>query len=109
MIDVPSQAIQSSGAVKKHKTAQKVIVPLAAHFARRLTARYSRQLRSIGPNTRCDSNHACSRNELRIAAQAAINTKTVVGMPGTQIPMNASARHRPANASKSQRRIPVYI
>lgn len=107
MIAVPSHAIQSAGAVRKHNTAQKTIVMLAIHFARRLTARCSRQLRNSGPNTRCDSSQACSFGELRMAAQAAISTNTVVGMPGTQTPMKASMRHTPAKASSTQRRIPV--
>lgn len=108
MAPVPSHAIHGRGAVMKHNSEQTIIDAVAVHFARRLTARCMRQLRSNGPKTRCESSHRCRRGELRVAAHAAINTNTVVGIPGTHTPTKASATHSHANAHNIQRLIPDW-
>ncbi len=76
---------------------------VALHLALRFTVRPCAQLRSGGPNKRWFHNQRYSRGELRAAAQAAIRMKTVVGKPGTMIPMMPSARLSTANASSNQR------
>lgn len=84
--------------VAHHKIpAHSAIIPEALHLARRLTLRDARQLRIIGPNTRCSSSQRENPGELRAAAQLAIKINTVVGSPGTKIPTTPSATHSPAN------------
>ncbi|ATG94270.1 peptide deformylase [Paracidovorax citrulli] len=82
---------------------QSAIMAVALHFARRLTRPPSAQLRSMEPKSGCRHSQACSRGELRAAAQPAMRTKTVVGRPGTKMPTMPRPRLNAANASSSQR------
>jgi len=76
---------------------------VALHLARRLTQPPAAQLRSMGPNSAWRHSQACSRGELRAAAQPAMRMKTVVGRPGTNTPAMPSARHSRAKAISSPR------
>jgi len=79
------------------------ITTVALHLARRLTVPPWVQLRNGGPSSRWFQSQRYSRGELRAAAQAAISTNTVVGMPGTITPTTARPRQSTANACSTQR------
>ena len=76
----------------------KAMLAVADHFTRRLILPPASQLRSSGPKIWWAYNHRCSRGELRIAAQAAMRMKTVVGMPGTTAPIKPSITQMSAKA-----------
>ena len=102
MLMLAAIAAQRWDTVRNRITAHSAIKKLAFHFARRLTHPPRAQSRSMGPNRRWYQSHSCRRGELRAAAQAAIRMNTVVGKPGTKIPMTPRARQRTANACSSQ-------
>ena len=72
--------------------AHNAIMALALHLARRLTQPPRAQSRSMEPNSGCCQSQTCRRGELRAAAQPANKMKTVVGSPGTKMPMIPSIR-----------------
>lgn len=81
----------------------KAIITLANCLARSGTARVARQSRTIGPNTRCSSNHRSQRVLPREKQNAASNTKGVVGSSGTKMPMMPRSRlAMPANNHKTR-------
>ena len=98
-----STATQRCGAAKNNRTADALISAVALHLARRLTQPPLAQLRSIRPNSGWYQSHACRRGELRAAAHAAIKIKTVVGKPGTKMPITPNAKHSTAPISSNQR------
>ena len=83
--------------------AHTAIVAAALHLARRLTKPPAAQLRSMLPNRRCCHSHACMRGELRAAQAPAISTNTVVGKPGTKMPITPMAKLAMAPSSSNQR------
>lgn len=89
--------------VNSKTAALTAIATVAHHLARRVTLRDSVQWRSGGPNQRWVHNHRYRLGELRAAAHAAMSMKTVVGSPGTTMPIRPSKRHTAAKANSNQR------
>lgn len=80
-------AIHHFGVTSVMITAQTTMLIVAAHLARLLTDPVACQSRITGPNCRCACSQRWRRAEPRIAAQAEMRMKTVVGKPGTKIPI----------------------
>jgi len=98
MTAMRAAAAHSGRIVQQMMAAPPLMAIVAAHLARRVMRPPSSQLRRLGPKTRCASSQACRRGELRVAAQAAPITNTVVGMPGRITPITASTMHSTASA-----------
>src|SRR5690606_4375972 len=96
-------AAQSTGEVHTKSTMHSAITPVALHLALRRTQPPKAQSRSMGPNSRWYQSQACKRGELRAAAHAAIRINTVVGKPGTKIPITPSTKQSTANTHSSAR------
>ena len=96
--------VAQRGICTTHSTsAHRAIRKVALHFAWRLTRPPLAQLRSMEPNSGWNHSQRYRRGELRAAAQPAMRMNTVLGRPGTTMPITPIARQSAANTSKSQR------
>lgn len=87
-----------------HKmAAQTAIMAAALRLARRLTKPPAAQFCNMGPNSVWFHNQACKRGELRMAAQPASKTNTVVGKPGINTPAMPRAKKSVARIRSKQR------
>lgn len=84
--------IQLATGLKISSRALTDIITTARIFARRGTARLSRQRCITGPCKGCCSNHRSSRYQPLLPAQAATIKNGTVGNTGSMIPTTASAR-----------------
>ena len=103
MQPIDSALAQVGAGTSSMMAAHTAMVADALHLARRLTKPPAAQLRSMPPNTGWRHSQACSRAELRAAQAPAIRMKTVVGSPGTKMPITPMQRLATAHSSSNQR------